>query len=130
METRTRAPLPTGMFFALIIVAWLAVTVVTTSVMASLGPSPGASGLRSSLVQAPHGLIAAWAAIDLLALGALLTRGRHPHACLVFIVGFLVAHAFLGPLVFHYRTTGFWIGCGGIVLALIGAWQLARTPSC
>ncbi|MET0254338.1 MAG: hypothetical protein ABWZ85_07685 [Luteibacter sp.] len=47
----------------------------------------------------------------------------------VFIVGFLVAHAFLGPLVFHYRTTGFWIGCGGIVLALIGAWQLARTPS-
>lgn len=126
MESGKQAPLPAGLYLALIAVIWLAVTVLSTSLIALVWAPPQTAALHALPAQAPPSLIAIWASTLILATGALWARGRHPHVCAALAALFFVAYAVLAPMVYQARPLGFWVACGALALTAVGALQLAR----
>jgi hypothetical protein len=127
MTSATRRPLPTALFLALIPVAWLGVTVVMTGLEGLFGifPSRFAAALKSFHDASPA-LLIGWGITAAMAAGALLTRGRRPYACALFMALFLVGYAGFAPAMYQRVPFGMWIaGVTGVVV-VVGIWQLTR----
>jgi hypothetical protein len=127
MTSATRGPLPTTLFLALIPVAWLGVTVVMTGLEGAFGifPSRFAVALKS-FHEASPALLTGWGITAAMAVGALLTRGRRPYACVLFMALFLVGYAALAPAMYQRVPFGVWIAGMDGVLVVVGIWQLTR----
>jgi hypothetical protein len=127
MTSATHRPLPTALFLALIPVAWLGVTVVMTGLEGVFGifPSRFAAALKSFHDASPA-LLTGWGITAAMAAGALLTRGRRPYACALFMALFLVGYAGLAPTMYQRVPFGVWIAGIDGLLVVAGIWQLTR----
>jgi hypothetical protein len=120
-------PLPTALFLALIPVAWLGVTVVMTGLEGVFGifPSRFAAALKSFHDASPV-LFVGWGITAVTAAGALLTRGRRPYVCALFMALFLAGYAGLAPAMYQRVAFGVWIAGMDGILVVVGVWQLIR----
>jgi hypothetical protein len=127
MTSGTYKPLPSALFLALIPVAWLGVTVVMTGLEGMFGilPSRFATALKGFHDASPA-LLTGWVITAAMAAGALLTRGRRPYACVLFMALFLVGYAGLAPVMYRRVAFGVWIAGFDGTLVVVGIWQLTR----
>jgi len=127
MTSAVHRPLPTALFFALIPVGWLGFSVVMTELEGLFGifPTRYAAALKSFHEASPV-LLTGWGITAAMAVGAFLTLGRRPYACVVFIALFLAGYVCLAPAMYQRVIVGVWIaGLDGILVAA-GIWQLTR----
>jgi hypothetical protein len=127
MTSETNKPLPGALFLALIPVAWLGLSVIVTGLEGTFGifPSRYAAALKSFHDASPA-LLTGWGITAAMAVGALLTRGRRPYVCALFMALFLVGYAGLAPAMYQRVAFGVWLAGIDGILVVAGTWQLTR----